>query len=81
MNIVFELKTQAPTAVCDAEKLIVARMPVKKPVLPKTVYSSTMLPLSETYRPSKNFRISLLRTLQICWMSAALWETSSRLCD
>lgn len=23
-------------------------------------------------------RISLLRTLQICWMSAALWETPSR---
>jgi hypothetical protein len=37
-----------------------------------------MLPRSDTYRPSKNFRISLLRTLQICWMSAALWETSSR---
>jgi hypothetical protein len=60
--------------------------------------SSTMLPFSETYRPSKNyishvstkflifkkggqrnltFRISLFRTLQICWMSAADCETFS----
>jgi len=39
-----------------------------------------MVPRSDTYRPSKNFRISLLRTRQICWISAALWETSSRLC-
>jgi hypothetical protein len=52
---------------------------VKETHTPQLAYSS-MLPRSDTYRPSKNFRISLLRTLQICWMSAALWETSSRLC-
>jgi len=46
---------------------------------PFHVYSSTMLPFSLTYRPSKNFRISLFRTLQICWISAADCETASRL--
>ena len=44
-----------------------------------SLYSSAMLPRSLTYRPSKNFRISLFRTLQICWRSAADCETFSRL--
>src|SRR6266536_6262016 len=69
----------------------------KKKLAQPTYVSCSMLPFSETYRPSKNysnmsaihlasvvvlfvrtFRISLFRTLQICWISAALCETFSR---
>ena len=41
----------------------------------EAMVSSTFGPLGSL---SLTFRISLLRTLQICWMSAALWETASR---
>src|SRR5687767_8406883 len=39
--------------------------------------SSTMGELEDMVVINLTFRISLFRTLQICWMSAALWETAS----
>lgn len=42
-----------------------------------TVYAASTLPRSLTYRPSKNFRISLFLTRHACWISAADCDTFS----
>ena len=42
------------------------------------IYSSlTTVVFSLTYRPSRNFLISLFFTVVDCWMRAADWDTAS----
>ena len=60
---------QGPPIISPSSSDLIARL--------RSLYSASIVPFSDTYSPSKNFRISLFLTLQACWMSAADCETFS----